>query len=349
MNGFNDLSNEQRRQLIDVRQTFEVYQSVARLLRRRYEGSMRWLTRKGHDYLHRKRGGSETSLGPRSEETEAQYQAFMQGREEQRKRATQLVKRLDQMAPVNRALGLGRVPKLTARIVRQLDKAELLGEHVLVIGTNALFAYEAKAGVQCSSELLATADADLLLDVRRRISFLLPSVRKGGLLSQLQKVDESFQLRRAHDFRAFNGDGFLVDLIRPEDRSVMVKGRKALGDTSGDMQGAAIFGLQWLLNAPRFEAVVIGEDGYPLRVVTVDPRAFTLHKLWVSTRDDRDPIKKPRDRAQAQVVAAIAQRYLNLSFNSSELQALPKRLRELLSHVHSPAAVGDGIPEPGWE
>jgi hypothetical protein len=45
-----ELDNEQRRQLIDVK---EVYSGWRRASRKRLPGSYRWVTRKGHEYLYR--------------------------------------------------------------------------------------------------------------------------------------------------------------------------------------------------------------------------------------------------------------------------------------------------------
>ncbi len=36
-----------------------------------------------------------------------------------------------------------------------------------------------------------------------------------------------------------------------------------------------------------------------------DPRAFALHKAWLSERPDREPVKKSRDRAQAVLVTQM--------------------------------------------
>jgi hypothetical protein len=47
------------------------------------------------------------------------------------------------------------------------------------------------------------------------------------------------------------------------------------------------------------EATAIDEKGYPLRLVVIDPRAFELHKAWVSEREDREPLKAVRDLEQA--------------------------------------------------
>src|SRR5262245_47560939 len=141
-----ELTGEQRRQLIDTKQVYESWRGAYRERTRRFVGSMRWVERNGTDYLLRKTGRAETSLGPRSRETEAAYVAFMEGRRESQNRLDGLAHRLDNLAPVNRAMGLGRVPTIAARILRECDEHELLGAHLFVVGTDALYADDRLAG-----------------------------------------------------------------------------------------------------------------------------------------------------------------------------------------------------------
>ena len=326
----NDLDGERRRQFVDTTQTYEVWRIAHEASKHRFAGSMRWVDRDGNQYLLRKTGKAETSLGSRSPATEAAYEAFVSGRKQNKERLDGLAKRLDDLAPVNRAMGIGRMPNTAARILRHCDDYGLLGEQLLVVGTNALFAYEALAGVQAQSGVLATGDIDLLYDARRHISFALKAFRRTGLIGLLQEVDTSFAPVRPRAFRAVNKDGYLVDLIRPEAKDAF-RDRlpAALSDLPDDLEGAAIFGLAWLINSPRVDAIAIDERGYPVRIVAIDPRAFALHKLWLSSRPDREPIKKARDQEQAKVAAIIASRYLRRSFDSPDLEALPNALREL--------------------
>jgi hypothetical protein len=344
-----ELNTEQRRQLVDARQVYEAYTQAKVLWQHSYIGSMRWVKRKGVDYLHWKRGKRERSLGRRSPQTETTFAAFVAGRAELKQRTSALVTRLDRMAPVNRALGLGRMPMIAAKIVRMLADESLLGSQLLVVGTNALYAYEARAGVVLASDLLATGDADLLWDARQRMSLVSSTVRRGGIIGLLQKVDRSFQQRRSGDFRAVNRDGYYVDLIRPEDRDAMRPDRRTtIGERRDDLHPAPIFGLHWLVNAPRLETVSIASDGYPVSLVVPDPRAFSLHKLWLSGRRERDPIKRPRDREQARSVATICLRYLHLEFEDAELRSLPRRLRALIAELPRAASASDEPPEPAW-
>jgi hypothetical protein len=325
-----DLRGEQRRQLIDTQQVYDGWLHARRDAKRRFAGSMRWAGRNGAEYLLRKIGRTETSLGRRSPETERMHEAFVAGREQNRDLLKGLARRLDELAPVNRAMGLGRVPLLAARILRATDDAGLLGVHLTIVGTNAMFAYEVAAGVQVEGGLLASDDIDLLYDARRHLGLALEDIHARGLIGLLRSVDTSFAPLRPRGYRASNRDGYLVDLIRPEAKDPLRdKSRASLTDIPEDLEGAAIFGLGWLVNSPKMDVIAIDERGYPVRMVVIDPRAFALHKAWIASREDRDPVKKTRDLEQAQAAAIIATRYLHRPFEGPDLAALPNALRML--------------------
>jgi hypothetical protein len=67
--------------VVDVRQAYEAYQS-ARRFSGHYAGSMSWRELRGKDTLLRRIGKSQKSLGQRSQQTEAVYEAFVSGKEE---------------------------------------------------------------------------------------------------------------------------------------------------------------------------------------------------------------------------------------------------------------------------
>lgn len=96
-----------------------------------------------------------------------------------------------------------------------------------------------------------------------------------------------------------------------------------------DLEAAEIRNLQWLASAPKYRQVVIGEDGYPAAMMCPDPRAFALHKIWMSVQPDRNPIKKQRDRSQALAVAYLVLKYLpQHKFAPSELRMFPKSVAD---------------------
>ena len=145
---FHELEGDQRRQLINAQQAFTVWREADREFRHSYRGSMRWKKINGAEYLYRVYARMESSLGRRSSETEQIKAAYMEQRARLRQRTTTLRQRLDRMALVNRAQGIGRVPNLAAKIIRKLDEAQLLGVKAFVVGTHALYAYECRAGIQ---------------------------------------------------------------------------------------------------------------------------------------------------------------------------------------------------------
>lgn len=320
-----ELTAEQRRQLIDASQVFETWRTADREFRHSYRGTMHWRTVKGKQYLGRKIGNSWRSLGARSPATEKVKDDYTDARNRLRRRVTNTMARLKTMAPVNKATRIARVPHLAARILREVDEAGLLGRQLTVIGTHALFAYEVAAGVFFDGDLTATTDVDFLVDARRRMTFVVADgLKSAGLLGILQKVDRSF--KREDEFRAANDEGYVVDFISPHHAQQAAKTPKRIIDVDGDLVPVGLDGAEWLAHVPRLDAVAIASDGIPVFMSCVDPRAFALHKWWVSKRYDREPIKKRRDRLQAQAVAKIATEYLSLSFKANDLKSLPKEL-----------------------
>lgn len=79
---------------------------------------------------------------------------------------------------------------------------------------------------------------------------------------------------------------------------------------AGDRVASEVPGLQWLINCPKLDAVAVDEDGFPVPFRVPDPRAFALHKAWLSTQPTREPLKKQRDLAQAREVAQLIQEHL---------------------------------------
>jgi hypothetical protein len=328
MNEIKVIDGESQRDAIDVRDRFVVLRAAEDDLRRRFDGAMFHESRGNIQYLLRRRSGAKgkQSLGPRSPDLDRVLAEFTEGKARLEARIKGLRAEIEARAPVLTARGLGRVPVITARVLRRLDSAGWLGSRLHVVGTNALFAYEALAGVRVISDATATGDVDVLFDVRRRVSLGGADVAPQGLVGLLRKVDRSFAPTAPHSFRAVNDKGYLVDLIEPirGNRTMQKAGR--LSDDPDDIHAVAIEGLDWLVNAPKVEAVAFDERGLPVWMPTVDPRVFALHKAWIAGRADRDGAKRSRDRLQARIAARIAVKHLGLSFDDPALTALPKRM-----------------------
>lgn len=328
---FLELNGDQSRETINTRQRYQAWRN-ARARERGYKGSMVWEKSRGHEYLFRvyyDEAGKrrQKTLGRRSRETEETKDRFDRERTDARERRRKTDAVMEQQAAVNRALGLGRVPLLTARILRLLDAQGLLGGGLRVVGTNALFAYEASVGVMLASEIMTTGDLDPLVDARTGIALVAPeAMDPAGVIGLLWRADKSFR-KSQQPFRAENDDGFMVDLIAPM-RNPPWASSPHRGSAT-DFGAAEIEGLTWLENAPTFEQTCIDDRGQPLQITAVDPRVFAIHKHWLSGRPDRDPVKRRRDAVQAQAVHDLTRRYLlHLPFDPDALRMLPRQVHD---------------------
>lgn len=335
-------TDNQCRLYIDTIQVYEAFTEAFRKSRS-WQGGMHWKKSKGREYLFRSldRLGNGKSLGPRSPETEKIIDEFRKGKQKIRQRLATLRERIAEQARFCKAARIHRVPRLVGAILRLLDQEHKLGKNIIIAGTHAIFGYEVAAGVFLDAPILATGD----LDIRPRLKLLTGdrAFINQGLLGILKKSDCSFEPLHKRGFRAVNQDGFMVDLIKPEPRRITQKDPRRMGGKGG-LEAAEIRNLQWLLAAPKFSQVIIGDDGYPARIVVPDPRAFALHKLWLSEQPDREPMKKQRDRKQGIAVAEVVIRYLpNCPFKTSELRMFPKDVVQKAEKQISDAGMPPGF------
>ncbi len=323
-------TNNQRRIFLDTAQLYGVFSHTIRESRS-FRGGMHWKTAKGRQYLFRTRdrNGYGKSLGPRSPETEKILAEFQEKKNHVRERLRSVQERLEEQARICKAVLLSRVPRTVTAVLRVMEQGNILGKNIMVAGTNALYAYEAAAGVFLDAPILATEDLDILWDTRPRLKLLGDeSVKARGLMGILKKADRTFSLMNKGGFRAVNRDGFMVDLIKAEPRKIVQKDSRRMGE-KGDLEAAEIRNLQWLISSPKFQHTVIGDDGYPAMMPVPDPRSFSLHKIWLSRQPDREAVKKQRDREQGLTLARMVIRYFpQYSFNSSELRMFPKEVVE---------------------
>lgn len=321
------LSNQQRLHQVNAEQLFENYRAALGHAST-YTYGMRWKTVRNTDYLFRDRDrrGNGKSLGPRSTETEALLATFSASRDAAQERLRLITEKIEEQARLNKALRINRVPRVVARVLRELDRAGL-HDSFTVIGTQALYAYEAAAGAHFLLELLASGDVDLLYDARKKMTVVSEKLDGTGLLGLLKKADKTFECVRENGYRAANAGQFMVDLVMAP-RGMHVSENVTF--STSNLVAAEVPGLQWLLNSPKLDAVAIDEDGRPVLMRVPDPRAFALHKAWLSGLPTREAIKKPRDLDQARAVAQLVQDQMpQLSFENT-LTSLHGDVRKML-------------------
>jgi hypothetical protein len=257
--------------------------------------------------------GAETSLGPRTPENEAIYERFTQRKRESAERVAGLKAALEQHQRLNRALRVGRVDPLVVALLSRLASTQL-SPHFRVVGTHALYAFEATAGVRLDSDTLATRDLDLLWDTRKRILFSTQLAKVDtSMLGVLKKVDSTFRIRKmtskGQKYTAVNKDGFEVGIIRREragDDPHPIK----LSEEDEDFWVVQARRANVLLDSPGFSAVIVATNGSMARMNTVHPATFVAFKRWMANQPDREALKRRRDVLQADAVQTLLDKYL---------------------------------------
>ena len=330
---YSEISDEQRRIYSDAVQTYQALEE-ARSHADHYKGYMTWKKAKGREYLFKGRPGARgagQSLGRRSSETEEQYQAFCAGKAKAAARVKALETQVALKGKYALANQLNRLPREASQVCRVLNATD--GRFVIA-GANALYGYEVRAGIHFHSEVIATGDLDVLLDTRQRLRISIEG-DSPRFIELLKKADKSFQISDRQKFRAINNKGYMVDLITARKNPPHLVNKFA-GTLEGDLDIAEIEKLEWLISVPTIECYPIAFDGIPVRVTVPDPRAFAVHKYFVSRQAGREPVKRRRDESQAKLMIDIISRYLpGFSFSDQALRSFPARLRRQFLKVNS--------------
>lgn len=321
---FSSLSNGQAKQFIDATSAFEALTDVGRQMRE-YAGGMHWKTISGREYLYRTtdRRGNAKSLGPRSEATELIHQQFARRKAELVERYKSLREVVDTNTRVNAAVRLGSVPNEVADVCVAIGSAQLMDRAIMVVGTNAMYAYAAMGGVRFQSDILATTDIDFLWNHKAKLSLAVAQeLSREGLLGILKKADKSYELDSVNSYRARSKSNFMVDLIRQTPTPPWAQEPDRFFEN--DLVAADIGQMNWLIGAPRIKQPVVSVDGRVFEVSVPDPRAFAVYKIWLSQESSRDPVKRGRDLSQAQAVIALIQERLPHLDKWGSLKSFPK-------------------------
>lgn len=115
-------------------------------------GDYEYLVRTGRD-------NRQCRLGPRSVETERIQADFSNSKRELEARRKSLRVAMSEAERQNKAVKAGRTPSMVVQILRTLEEGGL-GQHFIVVGTHALYAYEAAASVRIVAGARATHDVD---------------------------------------------------------------------------------------------------------------------------------------------------------------------------------------------
>lgn len=307
---FLPLPDSAARQLIDSSTVFDEYRRV-RAQARPYAGGMYWKRQGDYEYLVKTQPDNrQRRVGARSAETEATHAEFTRKKLEAEERLRSLRSALKDSERLNKALKVGRVPTSVIDVLQVVDDAGL-GEHFVVVGTQALYAYETAAGVRIVQGALATQDVDLLWDARKRVRFITDLGKVDvSMLQVLQRADPTFVRKEGQNETAINARGFEVDFLRRQPQGDDPHPFR-FSDDEGDLWPVQAVRASALTNARRFAHVVVASTGRMALMRTIDPVAFMEFKRWMSAQaPGREAIKRRRDLRQADIVQTLLDQQL---------------------------------------
>lgn len=306
--------DEVLRALANLRQHYDALIAARRSVRT-LPYNMRWRTVSGRDYLYRDRDriGNGSSLGPRGPETEAIFAEFVANRDLWRLQEAGAATKTLESCRVAVALGAPALASPAARIARELETRGLLGSHVMVVGTNALPAYEVEAAA-----FIGAPDATEDFDVAWTSAE--PAEDGKGLWQALKAVDETYTVNTERTFQALNAEAYAIEVLIAPSKAGGFRDRDAPRPIPLEEQ-------EWLLLGHPVEQVVVARDRSAARLVVPDPRYFALHKLWMAEQAKRNPLKRPKDRKQGiALLNAVAERMPQYPLDTAFVSGLPEAL-----------------------
>ncbi len=304
-----ELSDTQKRQYIDAVAVFDALESAQRE-EKSVRGTMLWREQAGRKYLIRQTTqGNQTSLGGDTPENRDVFERFQKRKLAVASRVASLKSALLEQQRLNRALRVGRTPTVVVDTLNALAVSGLQSPF-LVVGTHAMIAYESAAGVRVQSAATATRDIDLLFDTRQRIRFFTQMEKLDrSLLSVLQKADKTFERIDGQLFTAVNDKGFEIDIIRRMARDEDPHPLR-MSDDEGDFWAVQVRTGQALIDARRFDQVIVSTSGQMARMLTIHPLDFAKVKRTLAAMQERDPLKRSKDLLQAQIAEDLVVQYL---------------------------------------
>ncbi|QTD57312.1 GSU2403 family nucleotidyltransferase fold protein [Parasphingorhabdus cellanae] len=310
-------TDEQSRMLINLEQRYQVWMAAEQTLQAMPYNLARKQV-KGHSYLYeiRNRKGDAKSLGPWSEEHEAKFEEYHDTKRTAKDRRDKSRDMLAETCRLYRALKLPLLSSGAGKILREADRRQLLGSHLIVVGTNAIPVYSIEASGFIQDVPDETEDFDLAW------ASTVPEEDTQSVWHMLKAVDSTYTVNTEKTFQARNATAYEVELLAAPSRIDTIY-------RTDKPKPVALPEQEWLLNGDFVNHVVVCRDGSPARIVAPDPRWFALQKLWMSDQKKRNALKRPKDLKQAMALLdatylAMPQYPLNDRFGES----LPDELKE---------------------
>jgi hypothetical protein len=302
------------RQAIDSTKTFKEYMRVRHELDA-LGGSMFWKPVDTYEYLVQRSARKLHYLGRRSPETEKKYEEHQARKKRLQERAKSLQVMVETYQRMNKAVHAGSVPTAIINVLRKLEDLGV-GEHSLLLGAPAVYAYLQPSGVRVDAiknsaqhSRLAEADAEnfsLLVEEPSTLSAWKTTISR--IQTALKDVDveemESAPRAKTHVLKfSFRPDGKMPKM-KSRDKSPLVQVQRS---TSIKRVAAWVDAIK---DTPKYEHVVIGKSGKMALLRTVDPQVFSvMYKRAQQAPEDMCDLP-PISRYQADLVDTLLEEFL---------------------------------------
>ena len=326
---FSRYNPSQQKVYSDSIQMYNLYLDRLKVYRETYRYRYGFQTTNGKEYVFKE----DTSSGKRkysekTHESELYVSAYNTKKAELKQSLKSLKSDLETRAKYNRIEKIGRVPNHVVDILAKINELGL-DDKLVVIGTNALYAYEMEYGVIIEQKHLATLDIDILN--RRNVKLPLAVFNQGSPLSvvdMLKSIDNSFEENPHARYQYVNKDHLIVELINPLTRGMVFD--ESRSDPFFDIvQKLDMNKIEWLDNSRLSKnAIVIAENGKMAKMTTIHAIDFMVYKLWLSKQPDRAPFKAQRDETQSKLVTQILKEHspYDLDEELEKLQHIKKEV-----------------------
>jgi hypothetical protein len=313
-------SDEQARTIINLEQRYQVWmQTEQRLSQIPYD--LRRKSVGGRDYLYEitDRGGNGKSLGRMKVEQQRAFTDYRAEKEDAKTRGAKSATALQESGRLYRTLRLPLIASAAGKILREIDRRQLMGSHLIVVGTNALPAYALEAGGFIRDAPDETDDFDMAWTADCRVDDDI-------VWSVLKSVDSTFAVNTERNFQARNADAYEFELLAAPSKMQTMSVRDK-------PRPIALPEQEWLLKGRRVDHIVVCRDASPARIVAPDPRWFGLHKLWMSVQPKRNPLKRPKDAKQGMALLNTVDQAMPLHPLDTEFETeLPPELKPFYEH-----------------
>ena len=337
-----EIPEEGLRILANTEQMYEQWINLRRS-RAALPATVVWKKINDMEYLYIRDAGQiePKSQGPKTAASEQRYAGLKSAIDDVEQRLDEVQRSLAVYMAQHRALKLPRILDLPGKILRDFDLRGWLGVSLLVVGTNAFAAYEIEARDRFAVGLNETEDFDLAW---RGNAAAVAGVRQ-PILTALRSIDPTFALNPKKPYQALNVKGYEVELLAAP--SVM----PSLLSLKDGFSPAPLIEQEWLLLGRPVRHVVSDYSGGPVPLVVPDPRWMGLHKIWLSQKPERDPLKTGKDRKQGNLLLQAVARNMQHTYpmDTDFVLELPY---ELLPVFNQWAQENNYIPQKpavGWQ